>query len=1650
MVKTVAPVLVLVLVATVLATNPPGQPVATSAPGSPVAGASPTTGASPTPGPDGSPAPTLPPEPWEDLVLGPIEVVASITPNRQDRLGVATTSGFTLRSLGDAPAAELAKGVVAHPPLKFRVRPGAAKDEVILDPVEALLEDTTYRLTLTRGDGGLGGTWAFRTQRPLYIVTTIPGDEETEVPVDTGIEVTFDQDGSVGLEDHFTIEPAVAGRFEQHGRTWAFVPDEPLRHASAYRVTVTPGVGLEGSELQLETKVSFVFETEPAPGPREARVSFSGPLAAVRPDQEAALLIETVRRSDRPDTFPTRIYALPDFAATLDAAERLTGPDRWLRVSGEGLVDTSRLDRIASLNAPVINAVRQAAVLTIPVRLDPGAYVVEVPRRTGAAQLLLQVSYLSAYAVSTDTRSVVWVNNLSSVAPVVGATVSLPKGRDLDTTNNGGVAEFATPAELVPRRSDGKRWEPPVRLMAVRAPDGRAIVVALGSPVSYLDGEFDSQYSLARELSQQYWLLLETDREDYRQTDTINVWGMVRPRAGSAAPRSAELQLRPGAGNSDAPDLAIARVPLSLSGRGAFTAKVPITNLPRDYYMLDLIVDGQVADSRWLSVDDIVKPAYQLKVETDLHAFLDGDPLAITIRATFFDGTAVPGVDVRVRASEGGGRVTVTTDAEGVARTTLRASFPSHQPAGFNHQSISVRPARPEEGQIYDSTSVVVFPSTAWLTMRAALDRERLTIQGTLTRVELDELNAAYDPESWRWPSGRVADGRPLGGHTITARVTQIDWVRRQTGTRYDYIEKRVVQIFDWDEVETNLGTFEVETGSEGRYRLSLPVPSASSSYEIHLRATDADGRPVVNGDYVSARRYPSEASRRPFLIRGFCGQSGSTTVGLDEAASLTFHNANGSPAEGRFLWLVANRGLRDVATSGAPNFSHTMRTADLPRFTVRGVQVTSEGYATADASVHVDLDDLTIRVSVIPDRERYAPGERARVEVRTTGPDGRPIAADVVVQGIDEKLYAIGAASRPDVLNNLHRWVSDGFLQSFASHRIPSWNEEGGCGATGGGGPARSDFGDVVTFQLVTTGADGRGTASFDLRDDLTSWRITAMAVSRDLKAGVGSTLLPVSLPFFVESVLATEYLAGEVPILRLRAYGDALGADDAVRFTLNAPSLGVEDQTVDGVSFQAARITLPALTLGKHRVRIDADGPGDRHDAVIRFINVIPSRLETLVAHYDELTEGFVPQGGDGLTTYTISDAGRGSLIKLLADLAQARSGRFDRLAAAAAARQILIDDFGFDERELPPVDFDASAFEDNGISLLRYSSRDPELSAMAALLVPGSIDTTQVRRYLSNLQDNGKTTREVEIMVLAARAGLGDDVLTQLRAMAEADLTIREWLWLALGLAAAGDENGARNIERALLDDHGERLGPWVRLRVGNDVIDTESATRLLLVLSARLGESFAPDVAAYLSSEVTGERSVALEMLAYAQAMLERMPRTATRFAWTVDGERHEERLRPGGSMTIVVTPEQRATFRLEPLKGQVAVVTTHRSASADLPSGDLATISRTITPGPIVNEHQLVHVVITVTFGSQATDECWRVTDVVPSGLAPISWWGGGGQRVWGCISRDDPDPISYTARVVSPGTYTWEPAIVQSPAAPEVGDATEPFEFRIR
>lgn len=1664
MAKLVVPLAVVAVVAA-LVLRPPSTPP-TASPGPTQAAQSSQPSQTPKPSPTG---PAATPEPWVQLDLDPAVVVASVEPEHVSPNGVATASRFMLRSLDGSSATALAAGVRADPPIAFRVVAGATQDEAFLEPKEPLLGSTTYRLTLEEPDGALAGSWAFRTERPIRVVGTLPGDKSSGVPVTTGIEVTFDQDGTTGVQQRFHIEPAVEGRFEQHGRTWVYVPGARLELGTAYTVTIDPGVGVDGSDLVLEQALSFRFETQSAVTKPEWTFAFESPMAAVKPGEQATFpLFGGVEDEEyeypiaSPDEIAAEVYRLPDLATTLAAAAAVTGPDSWLRVSHEGLVDTSHLDRVAAIDAPLVRDSEQALFLQLPVQLDPGAYIVVIPRQGRPQQQLLQVGNLAVYAVTSDTQSIAWVNDLASVGPVAGARVALPDGTALGTTDADGVARFTTRPELIPPLADG--WEASPRIISITAPDGRWVVAGLGSPVSWKDGRYDNQPSQASAPRNRWWLLFNTDREQFRQTDTIHAWGLVRARDGGAVPESVELRLRPI--ENESAGSAIERVVAHPDGLGMFAVDVPIRDLPRAAYALDLMVDGVMAESRWIDVTEIRKPSYAITVEPAKHAYLAGASIDVLINVRFFDGSTVPSMDLKVESNwdSGSSTTTVTTDAAGTARVSFKAVF-SGRPDGWHGQSISVAPVRPEEGEISGGADVIVFPSTAWLTNKAELDGTTLTVTGTLSKLDFGAMNAAYIEDDWSWPEAESMTGAPIAGRTVSVQVIEQVPVRHQAGSYYDYVEKRVVARYEYDIDEKTVGTYKASTKADGSFRLQVTVPSAVHNYDLVLTSTDPSDRPLRSNDWAHAHTNPLDLQRAPYLIPDGCGPS-TITVGLDADATVTMHRGDGAvAADGRYLFLVANRGLRDAAVGTAPTFTRVLHTEDLPGFTIRGVQLTAKGYATADASIRVDTADLALDVQLKADRARYAPGDRVTVQITTLGPDGRPIDADVVVQGVDEKLYAIGAAREADALEELHAWTDNGLLQSFTSHRLPVRFDDGGCGDEGG---SRETFGDVVTAQLVRTGADGRATVAFDLTDDLTSWHLTALAVSGGLRAGSSSILIPVGLPFFVETVLAPEYLVGDAPVLRVRGYGDALHAGEAVTFTISAPTLGVDRATVTGKAFAAVRFALPTLAVGSHRITVEGKGPGTgMRDAITRTIHVVPSRLAALVTQYDILTPGYEPAGGEGLTTYTVLDAGRGALVGQFLDLASSRSARFDSSAAAEMARRVLIEEFGFAESEVEPTGFDASRYEQYGIALLPYASRDPELTALAAVIVPGLIDADAARDYLRGYLESDQPTPEARAMVLAGLAGLGDDVLDELRTLAAAPPSLRASLWIALGLAVMGDENGARAIERELLAAHGQRFGPWIRLVVGTGLDDTNDATRLLLVLSSRLGEPFAPDVARYLRDHPTQERSLALEELAYLQGSLDRLPRAAGRFAWTVDGERHEVELDRGEAFNLVLTAPQRRTLVLEPIAGKLSVVTSWTGLGAAVPTGGPVTITRVVTPANDLPDDQLVRVRIHVTFTGQATRGCWQLTDLAPSGLVPIErrydWpdadipeyvdapWAIDGQRVSWCAAPDGQTrDFEYVARVVTPGSYRWEPAVIQSLAAPEIGMATGTFTFTIR
>ena len=74
-----------------------------------------------------------------------------------------------------------------------------------------------------------------------------------------------------------------------------------------------------------------------------------------------------------------------------------------------------------------------------------------------------------------------------------------------------------------------------------------------------------------------------------------------------------------------------------------------------------------------------------------------------------------------------------------------------------------------------------------------------------------------------------------------------------------------------------------------------------------------------------------------------------------------------------------------------------------------------------------------------------------------------------------------------------------------------------------------REDFADTALFKTAKADENGQATVTFELPDNVTSWRITALAVTNDLKAGDTAELAAATLPFYLSPLYTDTYLEGD-----------------------------------------------------------------------------------------------------------------------------------------------------------------------------------------------------------------------------------------------------------------------------------------------------------------------------------------------------------------------------------------------------------------------------------------------------------------------------------------------------------------------------------------
>jgi len=171
-------------------------------------------------------------------------------------------------------------------------------------------------------------------------------------------------------------------------------------------------------------------------------------------------------------------------------------------------------------------------------------------------------------------------------------------------------------------------------------------------------------------------------------------------------------------------------------------------------------------------------------------------------------------------------------------------------------------------------------------------------------------------------------------------------------------------------------------------------------------------------------------------------------------------------------------------------------------------------------------------------DKADYRPGQEVKLEIKTLGEDGKPAAGELTIFAVDEGVLSLTGYSTPDVFSAfygprpLNILTADSRLHVIGQRSYGEKGEArgGGGGASLAGIDLRSKFVPTAYWNpSVKTGPDGKASVSFKLPDNLTRFRLMAVANSGK-RFGSGENSVTVSKPLMLRPSMPRLARAGDV----------------------------------------------------------------------------------------------------------------------------------------------------------------------------------------------------------------------------------------------------------------------------------------------------------------------------------------------------------------------------------------------------------------------------------------------------------------------------------------------------------------------------------------
>lgn len=851
---------------------------------------------------------------------------------------------------------------------------------------------------------------------------------------------------------------------------------------------------------------------------------------------------------------------------------------------------------------------------------------------------VVNLSDLALSAKLSRFGSQAWVTERASNAPVAGAEIVLAvPGRPdrVYTTRSDGLAEIPA-ADFAPNLENDSP-EAHAILLARRGQD------SVFAPVSeYLEGwRLDVPTDFTGTL-RPYGVLF-TDRGIYRPGDELWLKGVVRQPTptGNALPgeKPVKVSLRSPSGD----ELDSAQAMLTAYGTLSCKLKVPAGAELGSYYAS---VSG-LGDERFLeqSLEVAEYRPVELRVAAgaDRASYVHGDSAKLDVKADYLYGAAAAGLTATLAVSRGPtwfevpGAADFATnagiyyealpetspagelrreerklDAQGRVSWTEKLDLPGQR--GTELLRIDTEVTDVSRRSVANSASALVHPATFYVGLK--LDREGFVeAPGSLKAQVL-----AFEP------GGRRLSGKRVGLELIERRYT---FAREAAGGDYRGVSKVV---------DRSVGRCEVTTGAEPA-ACTLSVPAAGY-YVVVARSKDERGNSAEAALAVYASG-PGEPTWQD-------SERKSVELVLDKKSYAVGERARvlvKSPYKEAEAWITVERSgiyqsFHRVLRGTAPSFELPV-TAELlpnafvgvhllPRRTGKAAPLDPGSYRNGYANLLVNGEGRRLSVRITPGRHDYLPGDN--IEVSLVVKDARGAAAantEVTLYAADEGVLSLIDYHTPDPLQTFSgsRALQVATLESRdAEGRILleslSGRDKGRDGGGGGESNIRRDFRQTAYFNpRIITDARGEAKVSFQLPQALTTYRLMAVAVSKDDRYGFSQERVTTSKPLMARPALPRLLRAGdtfEASVIVSKKGLPAGNVKVSVGLTgLEAKGPLVRELAVPENGSVEAHFAASAAHPGDASVRFEVTAGSQRDVVVQKLVVAVPLSLEAAAVY-------------------------------------------------------------------------------------------------------------------------------------------------------------------------------------------------------------------------------------------------------------------------------------------------------------------------------------------------------------------------------------------------------------------------------------------------